>query len=127
MLDPVFHAEQPVDMQIYVRLYPDIHGAPLDIQMEMLQRRTRRGSYGICLSKARSPTVRAKAPRAEPLVRRMYLGGQAKEFPYLANLKGAKFPPGDYQGIISIRQGKSVDQAVGRIQGDWQWPARRRR
>jgi hypothetical protein len=39
-------------------------------------------------------------------------GGQAKEFPYLADLKGAKFPPGDYQGVISIRQAKSVIKRV---------------
>jgi hypothetical protein len=39
-------------------------------------------------------------------------GGQAKEFPYLVNLKGAKFSPGDYQGVISIRQSKGIIKRV---------------
>jgi hypothetical protein len=34
-------------------------------------------------------------------------GGQAKEFPYLADMKGAKFSPGDYKAVISIRQART--------------------
>ena len=36
VLEPVFRADQPVDLQVYLRLYPDIHGAPLDLSMEVL-------------------------------------------------------------------------------------------
>src|ERR1019366_7255153 len=36
VLDPVFRADRPVDLQIYLRLYPDIHGSPLDLSMEVL-------------------------------------------------------------------------------------------
>ncbi len=36
------------------------------------------------------------------------IGGEPQEFPYLITLNGAKFPPGDYQGVVSIRQGGSV-------------------
>ena len=36
VLDPVFRAEQPINLQIYLRLYPDIHGAPLDLSMEIV-------------------------------------------------------------------------------------------
>ncbi len=36
VLNPVFRAEQPIDLQIYLRLYPDIHGAPLDMNIEIL-------------------------------------------------------------------------------------------
>ena len=65
------------------------------------------------------------------------IGGQAKEFPYLADLKGAKFPPGDYRRE-SFRSGrrKSVIkrvvafQVVGKASGaaggngrEWPKPA----
>jgi len=35
-------------------------------------------------------------------------GVQAREFPYLANIQGAKLAAGDYGAIVTVRQGKSV-------------------
>jgi len=107
VLDPVYRADQPVDMQIYLRLYPDLHGAPLDLSMEVLNegkvvaRLALPFKGGLSNSGLEGPTS-AGANTAS------ILGAQAKEFPYLVNMKGAKFPAGDYQGIISIRQGKNV-------------------
>ncbi|HUE01202.1 MAG TPA: hypothetical protein VMR62_16630 [Bryobacteraceae bacterium] len=112
VLNPVFHAERPIDLQIYLRLYPDIHGAPIDMNMEVLN--AGRVVARIALpfksglaSMAREGASSSIAGRAD----NMY-GGQAKEFPYLVDLKGAKFPPGDYRGVISIHQGKSVIKRV---------------
>ncbi len=111
VLDPVFRAGQPVDLQIYLRLYPDIHGAPLDLSMEVL-------TEGRVVARVALPFKSGLAkPSREGAVSGIgntvnIYGGQAKEFPYLVNMKGAKFPAGDYQGIISIRQGKSVIRRV---------------
>ncbi len=110
MLDPVFRADRPVDLQIYLRLYPDIHGSPLDLSMEVL-------SEGRVVARMALPFKGGLASSARDGASSMsgsanIVGGQAKEFPYLVNLKGAKFPAGDYQGIISIRQGKSVIRRV---------------
>jgi len=111
VLAPVFRADRPVDLQIYLRLYPDIYGSPLDLSMEVL-------SEGRVVARMPLPFKGGLANSAlegnssgigaKPNI----LGGQAREFPYLVNLKGAKFPAGDYQGIISIRQGKSVIRRV---------------
>ena len=112
VLDPVFRAEKPVDLQVYLRLYPDIHGAPLDMSMEILQegrvvaRMPLQFKSGLA-SAARDGASSKMGGRAETTV-----GGQAKEFPYLVNMKGAKFPPGDYQGVITIRQSKNVIKRV---------------
>src|ERR1019366_3999556 len=36
VLDPVYRSDRPVDLQIYLRLYPDIHSDPLKLSMEVL-------------------------------------------------------------------------------------------
>ena len=112
VLDPVFAAEKPMGLQIYLRLYPDIHGAPIDMSMEILREgrvvaRMPLPFKGGLASEAREGGSSSIAGRGENMV-----GGQAKEFPYLADLKGAKFPAGDYQGVISIRQGKNVIKRI---------------
>ncbi len=60
VLDPVFQAEKPINLQIYLRLYPDIHGSPVDMSMEIL----REGAWWQrcpCRSRADWRTRRAKA------------------------------------------------------------------
>ena len=112
VLDPVFRAEAPIDLQVYLRLYPDIHDAPLDLSMEVLNdghvvaRMPLPFKSGLA-NNAREGASSKIAGRVENIT-----GGQSKEFPYLVNLKGAKFPPGDYQGVISIRQSKRVIKRV---------------
>jgi hypothetical protein len=115
VLDPVFRADEPVDLQVYLRLYPDIHGAPLDLSMEVLN-----GGHVVArmplpfksgmANSARDGASSKIGGRAESMN-----GGEAKEFPYLVNLKGAKFSAGDYQGVISIRQSKSVIKRIVRF------------
>ena len=111
VLDPVFRAGQPVDLQIYLRLYPDIHGDPLDLSMDVMNEgrvvahMSLPFKSGLANSAREGPTNGAGGTSS-------MVGGQAHEFPYLVNMKGAKFPAGDYQGIISIHQGKSVIKRV---------------
>jgi hypothetical protein len=112
VLDPVFRAEEPINLQVYLRLYPDIHGAPLDLSMEILHdgRVVARLPLQFKSGLANSAMDGASSQiggRAQTVT-----GGQAKEFPYLVNLKGAKFSPGDYQGVISIRQSKGIIKRV---------------
>jgi len=112
VLEPVFRADQPVDLQVYLRLYPDIHGAPLDLSMEVLDggrvvARLKLPFKSGLANNAREGASSKIAGRVENMA-----GGQAKEFPYLVNMKGAKFPPGDYWAVISIQQSKSVIKRV---------------
>jgi hypothetical protein len=112
VLDPVFRAEEPINLQVYLRLYPDIHGAPLDLSMEILHdgRVVARLPLQFKSGLANSAMDGASSQiggRAQTMT-----GGQAKEFPYLVNLNGAKFSPGDYQGVISIRQSKGIIKRV---------------
>ena len=105
VLNPVFRTEQPLNLQIYLRLYPDIHGSPVEIGMDVL-------TGGRVVAHIPLPFKQGLANSAlEGSEANMY-GAQVKEFPYLADLKGAKFPPGDYRGVISIRQGKNVIKRV---------------
>ncbi len=111
VLDPVFRAEKPMDLQIYLRLYPDIHGSPLDMSMEILHE-------GRVVARMPLPFKQGLAKQALEGSSggaggsQNISGGQAKEFPYLVNMKGAKFSPGDYHAVISVRQGKSVLKRV---------------
>jgi len=101
VLDPVYPAGEPVNLQVYLRLYPDIHGSPIDMSMEVL-------NQGHVVTRMALPFKNGLSSSArEGQGSGGIVGAQAKEFPYLASLK-AKFPPGDYQAIISIRQGKGV-------------------
>lgn len=111
VLDPVFRAEEPIDLQIYLRLYPDIHGSPVEMTMEVLRDGRVVARIPLPFKGGLANTSRegssGSAGGAHNIV-----GGQAKEFPYLADMKGAKFSPGDYKGVISIRQGKNVIKRV---------------
>ena len=111
VLDPVYRSDQPVDLQIYLRLYPDIHSDPLHLSMEVLNEGRVVARMSLPFKGALSNSAREGASSGIGGNSNM-VGGQAKEFPYLVNLKGAKFPAGDYQGIISIQQGKSVIRRV---------------
>lgn len=111
VLDPVYRAEEPINLRLYMVLYPDTHSATPELSIEI-----RRDGRVV----ARMP-LQFKSPMANTSMEGKFgtmqgygvagaaiAGGQAKEFPYLADMKGAKFSPGNYEGIISIRQGKNV-------------------
>jgi hypothetical protein len=107
VLDPVYRSDQPVDLQIYLRLYPDIHSDPLHLSMEVLNEGRVVARMSLPFKSALSNSGREGASSGATGSSNI-VGAQAKEFPYLVNLKGAKFPAGDYQGIISIQQGNRV-------------------
>ena len=107
VLDPVFRSDRPVDLQIYLRLYPDIHGDPLHLSMEVLNEGRVVARMELPFKGGLSNTAR-EGSFSGATGSSNIIGAQAKEFPYLVNLKGAKFPAGDYQGIISIQQGNRV-------------------
>ena len=111
VLNPVFPADQPIDLQIYLRLYPDLHGAPLDLSMEVQSEGKVVARLPLPFKSALSNSA-LQGPSNGAAGSSSILGGQAKEFPYFINLKGAKFPAGDYTGIISIHQGKNVIKRV---------------
>jgi hypothetical protein len=104
VLDPVYRSDRPVDLQIYLRLYPDIHSDPLKLSMEVLSEGRVAARVALPFKSGLADSTREGGMSGSSNI----VGGQAKEFPYLVNLKGAKFPAGDYQAIISIRQGDRV-------------------
>ncbi|HTQ57798.1 MAG TPA: hypothetical protein VMI94_25200 [Bryobacteraceae bacterium] len=124
VLEPVFRADQPINMEFYMVLYPDIHGALPDLSMEILHE-------GRVL--ARMP-LQFKSGLAKTAMEGKFstmqgygtanglaiAGGQAKEFPYVADIKGAKFSPGNYEAVISIRQGKQIIRRTStfRVEGN---------
>jgi hypothetical protein len=111
VLDPVYRADQPVDMQIYLRLYPDIQGTPLDMSLEVLNEGKVVGRMALPFKGMLSGSAREGASSGATGASGT-MAAQAKEFPYLVNMKGAKLTAGDYQGVISIHQGKDVIKRV---------------
>jgi hypothetical protein len=112
VLNPVFRAEQPVDLQIYLRLYPDIRGDMPELSMEVLHGGRVVARMPLPFKSGLANNARDGASSKIGGRSQTIAGGEAKEFPYLVNLKSAEFPPGDYQGVISIRQSKNVIKRV---------------
>jgi hypothetical protein len=52
------------------------------------------------------------------------MGGHARAFPYLANINGSKLPAGNYDAIVTIRQGKNTitRNAPFHVMGDREAP-----
>ena len=69
VLNPVFRAEQPIDLQIYLRLYPDIHGAPDRYEYGSPERRTGSRAHGPAIQERPGRIARARAlPARSPAV-----------------------------------------------------------
>jgi len=125
MLDPVFQAGEEFKLQLYLILYPDIHGSQPDMSLEI----AREGHVVIRMpmqfkTKLLEPALEGKANTmgisAAPM-----MGGLARAFPYLADVNGSKLSAGDYDAIVTIRQGKSVitRNAPFRVVGEGREPA----
>jgi hypothetical protein len=101
MLDPVFPAGRQFGMQMFFVIYPDIQGAPPDMKLE-LKRGDQVAAQGALpfKTKMRDTAVEGKIADMTP--------GHAHEFPYLADMKFSQLPAGDYEAVISIRQGRST-------------------
>jgi hypothetical protein len=108
VLDPTFKAGEEVKFQLYLILYPDIHGAQPEMNLELV----REGHVLIRMpmqfkTRILDPTMEGKTSTL-PGKGTGIFGGLARAFPYLADIKGAKLLPGDYVALVTIRQGKSV-------------------
>jgi len=100
LLDPVFQAGEEFKLQLYFILYPDIRGAQPQLSLDLV----REGHAVVRMqmqfnSKLIDPTREGYGPM---------IGTQAHSFPYLADVNGSKLAAGDYDAIVTIRQGKNV-------------------
>jgi len=98
LLDPVFHANQPFTLQIYVVVYPDMYGAQPQMSLEILR-------HGRVVGRSALPfTDKIRNESVEGGSMGM-VGAQKHEFPYLATLRGVQLSPGDYEARVTVRQG----------------------
>jgi hypothetical protein len=108
VLNPVFQSGQEINLELYLVLYPDIHGASPQMSLEI----TRDGQVVVRMpllfrSQILDPSRDAKTSEAPGKTIAIY-GAQTREFPYLADIKGSQLAAGSYDAIVTIRQGKSV-------------------
>lgn len=101
VLNPVFPGGEEISFELYLVLYPDIHGAPPEMSLEIV----REGHVVIRMPMLFKSQI--VDPSREGKGTAVY-GVQAREFPYLANIQGTKLAAGDYGAIVTVRQGKSV-------------------
>ena len=110
VLDPVFQAGEDFKLQLYLILYPDIHGAQPDMSLEL----AREGHVVVRMpmqfkTRILDPTRDGKANQSGGLASSGgVIGGQSHAFPYLADVNGTKLSAGNYEAIVTIRQGKAV-------------------
>lgn len=108
VLHPTLQSGQEFKQQLYLVLYPDIHGAPLQMSLEI----AREGHVvaGMPLqfkSQILDPSREGKTSETPGKAAAIY-GAQEHAFPYLAHINGAKLAAGNYEAIVTIRQGTSV-------------------
>ena len=108
VLDPTFKAGEEIKFQLYLILYPDIHGAQPEMNLELV----REGHVLVRMpmqfkTRILDPSMEGKNSTIGGKGTAVF-GGLARSFPYLADIKGAKLQAGDYVALVTIRQGKSV-------------------
>jgi hypothetical protein len=108
VLNPVFHGGQRINLELYLVLYPDIYGAPPQMSLGI----ARDGQVVVRMPLAfkgqiLDPSRDGKASEVPGKAIAIY-GAQAREFPYLTDIKGSKLAAGNYDAIVTIHQGKSV-------------------
>ncbi len=100
MLNPVFKANEPFDLQLYLVIYPDIMGGQPELSLEILRN-------GKVVGRTALPFNERLRDEA-----RMGTGGQQGEqkhqFPFMATLKGAKLSAGEFEARVTVRQNKNV-------------------
>lgn len=101
LLDPVFPANQPFTLQIYLVVYPDLYGAQPQMSLELLRNGRVVGRSALPFTdKIRNESVEGGSMDM--------VGEQKHEFPYLATLRGVELSPGDYEARVTVRQGRNA-------------------
>jgi hypothetical protein len=98
LLDPIFRANEPFTLQIYLIIYPDIYGAQPQMSLEILR-------HGHVVGRSNLPftdKIRNEAVEGGSM---SMVGEQKHVFPYLATLRGVQLSPGDYEARVTVRQG----------------------
>ncbi len=99
VLDPVFYANQPFTLQIYLIVYPDTYGSQPEMSLEILR-------HGHVVGRSALPFTDKIRNEAGDGGSMGVASEQKHEFPYLATLRGVQLSPGDYEARVTVRQGK---------------------
>ena len=101
VLNPFFQGGQEISLELYLVLYPDIHGAPPQMSLEIAQEGQVVARMPLQFkSQILDPSREGKASAV--------YGAPEREFPYLTDIKGSKLTAGNYDATVTIRQGKSL-------------------
>lgn len=93
VLDPRFPSGEDLDLQLYLFLYPDAHGAAPEMSLDLAH-----DGHAV----AHMPMqFKSKPSDAAP-------DGQPNAIPYLANVKRAQLAAGNYEAVVNIRQGATA-------------------
>ena len=101
VLDPVFQANQPFTLQIYLIVYPDQYGPQPQMSLEILR-------HGKVVGRSALPftdKIRNEAGEGGSMG---MASEQKHEFPYMATLRGVQLSPGDYEARVTVRQGRNA-------------------
>ena len=101
MLDPVFTANEPFELQLYFVIYPDIQGAIPEMSLEILRNGHVEGRSQLAFKdKIKETSVENGTLSGH--------GEQKHEFPYMADILDATFGAGQYEARVTIRQGRNT-------------------
>lgn len=103
LIEPVYPANQPFDVQMFVILYPDIYGVQPEITIEVLR-------DGKVLTRASVPfkSIMRHGSMSDKSMSMSMLGGMQHGFDYLAAAHIDKLDPGEYEARVIVQQSKNV-------------------
>lgn len=101
LLDPVFQANQPFTLQIYVVVYPDLFGPQPQMSLEILR-------HGHVVGRSELPFTDKIRNEAGESGSMGAASEQKHEFPYMATLRDVQLSPGDYEARVTVRQGRNA-------------------
>ena len=97
LLDPVYRANEPFDLRVFVVIYPDLHGGQPELSLEILRN-------GRVVGRSALPFIERVHNDAIEGRGTSIVGEQKRQFPYLATIRGAKLAPGDFEARFTVRQ-----------------------
>ena len=103
LIEPVYPANQPFDVQMFVILYPDIYGVQPEITIEVLRE-------GKVVTRASVPfkSIMRHGSMSDKSMSMSMLGGMQHGFDYLAAAHVDKLDPGEYEARVIVQQSKNV-------------------
>jgi hypothetical protein len=108
VLHPAFYSGEDLDLQLYLILYPESHGAPPEMSLDLARDGHAVAHVPMLLKGKTADAAPAGKPGKKDAKGAPVPDAPPEAFPYLANIKRAQLPAGNYEAIVNIGRGNNA-------------------